>query len=203
MAKRPERWLCFLCLLALWAVPCMAQAAARPVFCVTSFASRVMVTNLSGERMKAFRAVEDYLMEELAGADVELIDVTLDTTRARLDEQMMGLELGAVPPEVEEVHPDYVVYGYLTNLGVAQSRRPGSNAYVVRADLSARILETATGKQVFTATGTGESSAKSYEAGVAGLKLLRFGTREFTEECLHEALEKAAHQIAEKIRKQL
>ncbi|MBQ9377020.1 MAG: hypothetical protein IJU05_04370 [Schwartzia sp.] len=203
MVKRLSRGVLLLAWLALLAVPCAAAAGERPVFCVTDFVSRVAVTNLSGEQVETFHAVNDYFIEELSDADIELIDVTLDTTRARLDEQMLGLARGTVPPELAAVHPDYVIYGFLTNLGVAQSVRPGSNAYVVRADLSARVIEAATGRQVFTATGTGEASAKSYEVSVAGLRLLRFGTREFTEECLHEALGKATHQIAEKLKEQL
>ena len=170
---------------------------------MTAVASRVPIPNLSDEQIEEFRIVDEYLMEELAGADIELIDVSLDTSRARIDEQLMQMDLGAFPPEIETAHPDYVIYGYLTNLGVALSKRPGSSAHVVRADLSARVIETATGKQVFTATGTGESAAKSYSVGVGGVKLLRFGTKEFTEECLHEALLKATHQIAEKLKKEL
>lgn len=183
--------------------PVAASANELPVFCVTTFASRVPITNLSNEQIEEFHIVDEYLMEELASANIELIDISLDTTRARLDEQMMQMEVGTFPPEIENVNPDYVIYGYLTNLGVALSKRPGSSAYVVRADLSARVIETATGKQVFTATGTGESTAKSYSVGIGGIKLLRFGTKEFTEECLHEALLKATHQIAEKLKKEL
>lgn len=183
--------------------PAAASANALPVFCVTAFASRVPVTNLSNEQIEEFHIVDEYLMDELSEANIALIDVSLDTTRARIDEQMTQMELGTFPPEIECLHPDYVIYGYLTNLGVALSMRPGSSAQVVRADLSARVIETATGKQVFTATGTGESAAKSYSAGIGGMKLLRFGTKEFTEECLHEALLKATHQIAEKLKKKL
>ena len=188
----------FLTLLLL--CPVEASASELPVFCVTAFASRVPITNLSNEQIEEFHIVDEYLMEELSGANIELIDVSLDTSKARLDEQMMQMEIGIFPPEIENVNPDYVIYGYLTNLGVALSKRPGSSAYVVRADLSARVIATATGTQVFTATGTGESAAKSYSVGIGGLKLLRFGTKEFTEECLHEALLKATHQIAEKLK---
>ena len=177
-----------------------AHAESRPVFCPTDFASRVMIANLSDEQIESFHIVDDYLAEMLSDADVTLIDITLDTTRARLDEQMTAMERGVFPPNIAAVRPDYVIYGYLTNLGVAVSKRPGSSVTVVRADLSARVIETATGKQVFTATGSGESAAKSCAIGVGPLKLLRFGTKEFSEECLHEALFKATRQIADKIK---
>ncbi|MBR1552853.1 MAG: hypothetical protein IJ631_02425, partial [Schwartzia sp.] len=184
--KTMSKLLLLLSLLLIF--PASVSADAPPVFCVAAFASRVPITNLSDEQIEEFHIVDEYLMYELSEANLTLIDVSLDTSRARASEQLTQMERGALPPEIESVHPDYIIYGYLTNLGVALSKRPDSNAYVVRADLSARVIDAATGKQVFTATGTGESSAKSYAVDLVGVKLLRFGTKEFTEECLHEAL---------------
>ena len=84
-------------------------------------------------------------------------------------------------------------------MGVAESKRPGSTAFVVRVGLSLRVLDAVTGEQVFVATGGGESAAKKYEVGLFRVHLLKAGTQEFSEECLFEAIQKAVGEIAEKI----
>lgn len=75
-----------------------AGAASPPIFCVTAFSSRVPITNLSDEQIEEFHIVDEFLMDELSTADMDLRDVSLDTSRARLDELMVNMEMGELAP---------------------------------------------------------------------------------------------------------
>ncbi|MBR1759866.1 MAG: hypothetical protein IJ812_03150 [Schwartzia sp.] len=168
-------------------------APRKELFAVPPFTSRVRITNLAGEETAAHGIAGDYLLDELAQRGLSFVDGAAGTRAARKTEAAAGGR------PLADVQPRWLLAGALTDLGVSESKRPGSTALVVRVGLSVRVLDAATGGQVFVATGVGESAAKQYEAGLFGVHLLRFGTREFSEECLFEAMQKAVREIAEKI----
>ena len=69
----------------------------------------------------------------------------------------------------------------------------------VRIDLTTRIVDATTGKVVCVATGKGESASH----GGTNRKSFKLGGDEISEECWHEALEKALNQIVARIKKQV
>ena len=166
----------------------------KELFAISPFTSRVRITNMSGEEASSSYAVaEDYLLEELAKRGLAFVDLSAATSAARQNEARTG------GSRLSDEKPRWLLAGALTNLGVSESKRPGSTAVVVRLGLSVRVQDASTGEQVFVATGVGESAAKKYEIGLFGIHLLRFGDQEFSEECLHEAIQKAVKELAEKI----
>lgn len=168
---------------------------AKPLLALVPFTSRVRITNLSGEELASYSIAEDYLLDEMIKRGFSFVDKTDSTTQKRRDEAALNGRT------LKDVSPRYLLAGTLTDLGVAESKRPGSAATVVRAGLSVRVIDAKTGESVFVATGTGESSAKRYEVGAFGLHLLRFGTQEFSEECLYEAMQEAVRELAKKLKK--
>ncbi len=168
-------------------------ALRKELFAITPFASRVRITNLSDEEVSSYVVAEDYLLDELTKRGLSFADLAPGTRAARQDEALLDKR------RLSDAKPRWLLSGALTDLGVAESKRPGSTAVVVRVGLSVRVLDAVTGEQVFVATGGGESAAKKYEVGLFGVHLLKAGTQEFSEECLYEAMQKAVKEIAEKI----
>ena len=170
-----------------------AASLRKELFALTPFTSRVRITNLSDEEVSSYVVAEDYLLDELTKRGFSFVDLSKGTQTARRDEVLLDGR------RLSDAKPRWLLSGALTDLGVAESKRPGSTAFVVRVGLSVRVLDAATGEQVFVATGGGESAAKKYEVGLFGVHLLKAGTQEFSEECLFEAIQKAVGEIAEKI----
>ncbi len=166
---------------------------AKPLLALVPFTSRVRITNLSGEELASYNIAEDYLLDEMVKRGFSFVDKTKDTAQKRQDEAALDGRT------LKDANPRYLLAGTLTDLGISESKRPGSAATIVRAGLSVRVIDAKTGESVFVATGTGESAAKRYEVGAFGLHLLRFGTQEFSEECLYEAMQKAVQELAEKL----
>ncbi len=170
-----------------------AAAPRKELFALTPFISRVRITNLSDEEVSSYVVAEDYLLDELTKRGLSFVDLSAGTRAARRDEALLNGR------GLFDAKPRWLLSGALIDLGVAESKRPGSTALVVRVGLSVRVTDAATGEQVFVATGNGESAAKKYEVGLFGVHLLKAGTQEFSEECLFEAIQKAVGEIAEKI----
>ena len=170
-----------------------AVSLRKELFALTPFTSRVRITNLSDEEVSSYVVAEDYLLDELAKRGFSFVDLSKGTQTSRRDEVLLNGR------RLSDAKPRWLLSGALTDLGVAESKRPGSTAFVVRVGISVRVLDAVTGEQVFVATGGGESAAKKYEVGLFGVHLLKAGTQEFSEECLFEAIQKAVGEIAEKI----
>lgn len=94
---------------------------------------------------------------------------------------------------------DYLIYGYISNMTITHREAVATSNITVRVDLSVRIVDASTGKVVCVATGKGESATH----GGAYRKSFKFGGDEISEECWHDALEKALNQIVERIKKQI
>lgn len=94
---------------------------------------------------------------------------------------------------------DYMIYGYISNFTITHREAIATSNITVRVDLSVRIVDASTGKVVCVAIGKGESATH----GGAYRKTFKFGGDEISEECWHEALEKALNQIVERIKKQV
>ena len=94
---------------------------------------------------------------------------------------------------------DYIIYGYISNFTITHREAIATSNITVRVDLSVRIVDASTGKVVCVAIGKGESATH----GGAYRKTFKFGGDEISEECWHDALEKALNQIVERIKKQV
>ncbi len=184
-----------LLILLIWS----GRAAAKdlPVIGVVDFTSRVTVTNLSEEQILTFQTAADIIMDELIYC-AELRDLTGETSKAVLDEILIMTQAGKLTPEIAAAaeNCDYLIVGYLMNLSRTTNERIIGKSDGIRADLSVRIFDMATGKPIKIFTGHGVSKARAGRIG----KIFRAGQFEFSEDSLNQALEMAALEIAKKIK---
>lgn len=177
-----------------------AEAKSLPVIGVADFISRVTITNLSDEQVLTFHTAADVIMDEIISV-ADLRDLTGETTKAILDEILVMSQVGKMTPEVKATAEDceYILIGYLMNLSRTTDEKIIGKGDGIRASLSVQIFDTSTGKLVAVFTGNGVSKAHYNRIG----KIFRSGQMEFSEDSLNIALEKAALQIAEKIKKNI
>ena len=182
----------------------MARAEAKelPVIGVVDFTSRVSVTNLSDEQVLTFHTAPTVIMDEII-SHAEIVDMTGETTEAILDEILVMSQVGRVTPEVQALadaeNCEYLLVGYLMNLSRTTDDKIIGKGDGIRASLSVRIYDVATGKQVAVFTGHGVSKARVNRIG----RIFRAGQLEFSEDSLNLAIEQAAHEIAEKIKRRI
>ncbi len=177
-----------------------ADAKSLPVIGIVDFTSRVTITNLSDEQILTFHTAADVIMDEIITC-ADLRDLTGETTKAILDEIMIMSQIGKMTPEVKAAAEDceYLLIGYLMNLSRTTDDKIIGKGDGIRASLSVQIYDMSTGKLIKTFTGNGISKARYNRIG----KIFRSGQLEFSEDSLNIALEKAALQIAEKIKKNI
>lgn len=159
------------------------------------------LTQLKNPLAYAQKIFTDILTTDLPTIGLKGVDKTERATSARIAEVNFQMDLGN-PAEAVKLFDeklDYLIYGYITNMTVTHRESLVSSNLSVRVDLTTRIVDTSTGKVVCMATGKGESASH----GGGYRKSFKLGGNEISEECWHEALEKALNQIVEKIKKQV
>lgn len=187
-------------IIALLIFTVRAEAKSLPVIGVADFTSRVTITNLSDEQILTFHTAAGVIMDEIISV-ADLRDLTGETTKAILDELLIMSQVGKMTPEVKAEAEDceYLLIGYLMNLSRTTDDKIIGKGDGIRASLSVQIFDTSTGKLVAVFTGNGVSKARYNRIG----KIFRAGQMEFSEESLNIALEKAALQIADKIKRDI
>lgn len=159
------------------------------------------LTQLKNPLAYAQKIFTDILTTDLPTIGLKGVDKTERATSARIAEVNFQMDLGN-PAEAVKLFDeklDYLIYGYITNMTVTHRESLVSSNLSVRVDLTTRIVDASTGKVVCMATGKGESASH----GGGYRKSFKLGGNEISEECWHEALEKALNQIVEKIKKQV
>lgn len=173
-----------------------------PVIGIVDFASRVTITNLNDEQVLNFQSASSLIINELQFC-AELHELTTDATKAIADELYLMMQVGKVTPQIQELASaegcEYLLIGFLTNLSRATDEKIIGKGDGIRAGLSVKIFDMSTGKEIATFTGRGIAMGRANRIG----KIFRSGQFEFSEDSLNQALEKAAHEIAEKIKKNI
>ena len=200
--------LCLMAACMTWFFPSGAAAQSYS-FVMGGFGNKVAFTNAEGEGVvQVSQSISDYLFDELAGCSaIELYDATPVTTQARADEVAVQLELGSMPPEFKNVSADYIISGYLSNIGITYSEFfaliPGGCSYKLRVDIAVKRYDSSNGRCIYTAVGKGEAASEDFDMSLLGLKLMHFGDSQFSGECYDAALQKAVKQVADKIKRDI
>lgn len=152
---------------------------------------------------------EDILTTALPSTGLVVVDKTEYAKTAReseaefqrLQKSMSLLDKGDISEAVKlfDQKLDYLIYGYIANMTITHRESIMTSNIAVRVDLTTRIVDATTGKVVCIATGKGESNSH----GGTYRKSFKFGGDEISEDCWHEALEKALNQVVERIKKQV
>ena len=182
-------------------------------FLIVGVENRVHITNLSnGKIVYTFPIINEYLIECLSDCKkIVLLENTEQVEDARINEIVMRLSTGEIPVDLKKENPDYLIYGYLNDVGVKTSGQgillptymvsAGGDSQSVSVRLSVKIMNAHTGKEVFVATGRGQSGATKVQIGYQ-MHSFRIGSKVAVEGALHNALYKAVRQIADKIIKE-
>ena len=159
------------------------------------------LTQMENPLVYAQKIFTEILTTDLPTIGLEGVDKTANATSKRIAEVNFQMDLGnpAEAMKLFDAKLDYLIYGYITNMTVTHRESIAGSNLTVRVDLTTRIIDASTGKVVCIATGKGESASH----GGAYRKSFKLGGSEISEECWHEALEKALNQIVEKIKKQV
>lgn len=201
---------CVLLLLCM-AFSCMFLPKADAyTFAYAGLYNRVEVTSVDDDKVErnVDVATEEFV-SEIADPrkNIEAIDSTPDVTLQRYNEMKFQLQSGIQPVEFKEIDADYIIYGSVDFIATGNSKQGliglNGSSDTLRVDMSLKIIEKKTGKQVFTATGRGEEQMKGMSLGGARSKLVKYGANSFSLEAYHKAVEKAMLQMAEKIKKNI
>ena len=179
-------------------------------FLIVGFANRVRITNFeSGRVVHSFPIINDYLAERLCDCDkIDVLENREQNESARINEILLQLAAGEIPADLKHMGPDYLIYGYLNDVGIRTSGQSvvvptagvsaAGDTQIISIRLSVKIVNVHTGKEVFVATGHGQSGATKAQAGYQ-MYSFKIGSKAVLAGALHNALYKAVQQIAEKI----
>ncbi len=182
-----------------------AQVEAAETFGVMDIISRVNVTNLKGEVVQTFPNARHEMLAELEEllvipGKVEMVDFGSEFQIEAMNEQIIMQQLGANQiTQTNYAACNYIMFMYLTNCNEVIEDKIVKKSNAVKVDLSARIIEKASGKCVFVATGSGVAKANDYRA----LGVFKFKTFECPEEQFYAAIKAATHELALKIRERM
>lgn len=182
-----------------------AHVEAAETFGVPDIISRVAVTNINGEVVQTFPNARHEMLAELEEllvipGKIEMVDFGSEFQIEAMNEQIIMQQLGANQiTQTNYAACNYIMFMYLTNYNEVIEDKIVKKSNAIKADLSARIIEKASGKCVFVATGSGVAKANDYRA----LGVFKFKTFECPEEQFYAAIKAATHELALKIRERM
>lgn len=201
-------------ILALITFLCMtingtADAGEYYRFAFIGFNSRVQNSNLGDDLVKNFPALQEMMTVELGDCrKIDLVDTTGIVQQFNANEMVLPLDEKKLPAYAKSFAPldvDYYVYGYITNMSLKESVQAfsyavaaGGESKTVEVDISVRVVDAKTLKQVYVATGKGQETTT--QTRVATEKhSLKFGGEYLLEENVFKAIEKAVQKVGMKL----
>lgn len=202
--------ICVLVLMCMIVSALVSPRADAYTFAYAGLYNRVEITSVDEDKVErnVDVATEEFVAEiSDPRKNIEAIDSTPDVTMARYDEMKFQLQSGEQPVEFKEIDADYIIYGSVDFIATGSSSQGfigvKGQSDTLRVDMSLKIIEKSTGKQVFVATGRGEEQMKGMGFGGSRSKLVKYGANSFSLETYHRAVEKAMMQMADKIKKNI
>ena len=200
--------ICLLCTIFIFCSNGVMVAKEISTIGIVGFANRVEITNIDGKIVENFKVANEFLTDGLVSCEkLDVMDISPEIEKYRMNELVLQLDKPKKTIDCKCFGTDYLVFGYLTNLSIKTSETGFSNLKDVSvegksetacANLSAKIVDTKTGRIVLTVTGKGESTSGKVDARVSEHKL-KVGKSNVTEECVLNALSKACDEISAKI----
>lgn len=205
-------------ILALITFLCMtingtADAGEYYRFAFIGFNSRVQNSNLGDDLVKNFPALQEMMTVELGDCrKIDLVDTTGIVQQFNANEMVLPLDEKKIPAYAKafaQLDVDYYIYGYITNMSLKESVQgfsyavaAGGESKTVEVDISVRVVDAKTMKQVYVATGKGQETTT--QTRVATEKhSLKFGGEYLLEENVFKAIEKAVQQVGVKFSKNI
>ena len=183
-------------------------AKGLPTIGVVGFTNRVAITNVDGSAVESFKIATEVLADGLVSCErLAVVDITSEVENFRMNELILQLDGQKTDMDIRRLGTDYLIFGYLTNLSIKVSEKGINNlknlsvertAETACANLSAKIVDTRTGRIVLTVTGKGETTNSKVDAKIDEHEI-KVGITKVTEKCVLDAISIACDEIAKKI----
>jgi len=189
-----------------------AYAEEMPTFSIVGVSNRVQVTD-GGNLVAQPDGIVDYMIDEMMNSGKVIVyDNSAYVQKFVADEKSIPVSDEQFMKALPEIHTDYMIYAVVDNLSVENSMSMlhiqdseddfMRNGGKIRAVLAMTIVDVKAGKPVYHAVGSGESGVSEVGIGHVG-HMISVGQKNVPEECVHNALIKAVHELMEKMFKQI
>lgn len=198
----------------LWSSHCFAAAIAKDAnVAVMDFGTRPGATTLEISINNAEYTSSEYIINGLVNKHCFNI-MDKDMVMHRLQEKQLKT-VGLIDPDTAKrigdlLHTRYIIYGNVTNVSISDTGTQimtniggGVNICTVKAHMIARVMDVETGDILMAVKGDGKSKSSFVKLhagnGLTGVKVLKIGTVNVTMDSVHNAIAKAAEDIAGKM----
>ena len=195
----------------LWSSHCFAAAIAKDAnVAVMDFGTRPGATTSEISINNAEYTSSEYIINGLVNKHCFNI-MDKDMVMHRLQEKQLKT-VGLIDPDTAKrigdlLHTRYIIYGNVTNVSISdtgtQIMGGGVNICTVKAHMIARVMDVETGDILMAVKGDGKSKSSFVKLhagnGLTGVKVLKIGTVNVTMDSVHNAIAKAAEDIAGKM----
>ncbi|WP_419573644.1 CsgG/HfaB family protein [Phascolarctobacterium succinatutens] len=198
----------------LWSSHCFAAAIAKDAnVAVMDFGTRPGATTSEISINNAEYTSSEYIINGLVNKHCFNI-MDKDMVMHRLQEKQLKT-VGLIDPDTAKrigdlLHTRYIIYGNVTNVSISDTGTQimtniggGVNICTVKAHMIARVMDVETGDILMAVKGDGKSKSSFVKLhagnGLTGVKVLKIGTVNVTMDSVHNAIAKAAEDIAGKM----
>lgn len=198
----------------LWSSHCFAAAIAKDAnVAVMDFGTRPGATTSEISINNAEYTSSEYIINGLVNKHCFNI-MDKDMVMHRLQEKQLKT-VGLIDPDTAKrigdlLHTRYIIYGNVTNVSISDTGTQimtniggGVNICTVKAHMIARVMYVETGDILMAVKGDGKSKSSFVKLhagnGLTGVKVLKIGTVNVTMDSVHNAIAKAAEDIAGKM----
>lgn len=198
----------------LWSSHCFAAAIAKDAnVAVMDFGTRPGATTSEISINNAEYTSSEYIINGLVNKHCFNI-MDKDMVMHRLQEKQLKT-VGLIDPDTAKrigdlLHTRYIIYGNVTNVSISDTGTQimtniggGVNICTVKAHMIARVMDVETGDILMDVKGDGKSKSSFVKLhagnGLTGVKVLKIGTVNVTMDSVHNAIAKAAEDIAGKM----
>lgn len=198
----------------LWSSHCFAAAIAKDAnVAVMDFGTRPGATPSEININNAEYSSSEYIINGLVNKHCFNI-MDKDMVMQQLKAEHLTT-VGLIDPDTAKrigdlLHTRYIIYGNVTNVSISDTGTQimtniggGVNVCTVKAHVIARVMDVETGDILMAVKGDGKSKSSFVKLhagnGLTGVKVLKIGTVNVTMDSVHNAIAKAAEDIAGKM----
>lgn len=195
----------------LWSSHCFAAAIAKDAnVAVMDFGTRPGATPSEININNAEYASSEYIINGLVNKHCFNI-MDKDMVMQQLKAEHLTT-VGLIDPDTAKrigdlLHTRYIIYGNVTNVSISDTGTQimtniggGVNVCTVKAHMIARVMDVETGDILMAVKGDGKSKSSFVRLhagnGLTGVKVLKIGTVTVTMDSVHNAIAKAAEDVA-------
>ena len=195
----------------LWSSHCFAAAIAKDAnVAVMDFGTRPGATPSEININNAEYASSEYIINGLVNKHCFNI-MDKDMVMQQLKAEHLTT-VGLIDPDTAKrigdlLHTRYIIYGNVTNVSISDTGTQimaniggGVNVCTVKAHMIARVMDVETGDILMAVKGDGKSISSFVRLhagnGLTGVKVLKIGTVTVTMDSVHNAIAKAAEDVA-------